>query len=146
MLSSLSRGSDANDLTRTTLKNQKVANADVVARDGDGVGWGTRVASGGSKGAWGRHGDGFAFFDYNVFFTVLTVVVRSSVDRMKDTIGSAVKSVTERVVVAVLVVISHVKLVLAWGIYGSTGLSLNPNFLLDWSWSVGRIRIISSSR
>jgi len=38
MLTSLGRGSDADDLARATLKDQEIANADVVARDGDGVG------------------------------------------------------------------------------------------------------------
>ena len=32
---------------------------------------------------------------------------------------------------AVFVVISHIKLMLSWGINGSTGLSLDPNFLLS---------------
>jgi len=38
MLASLGRGGDADDLARTPLEDQEIANADVVARDGDGVG------------------------------------------------------------------------------------------------------------
>jgi len=38
VLAGLRRSSNADDLTRATLKNQEIANADVVARDGDGVG------------------------------------------------------------------------------------------------------------
>ena len=38
VLASLGRGGNANDLARATLKNQEIANADVVARDSDGVG------------------------------------------------------------------------------------------------------------
>ena len=38
VLASLGGGGDADDLARTTLEDQKIANADVVARDGDGVG------------------------------------------------------------------------------------------------------------
>jgi len=37
VLAGLGRGGDANDLARTTLQDQEVADADVVARDGDGV-------------------------------------------------------------------------------------------------------------
>lgn len=36
VLSSLRRGGDANDLARASLKHQEIANADVVAWDGDG--------------------------------------------------------------------------------------------------------------
>ena len=38
VLASLGRSGNANDLARTTLKDQEIANADVVARDGNGVG------------------------------------------------------------------------------------------------------------
>jgi len=38
VLAGLGRGGNANDLARATLKDQEIANANVVARDGDGVG------------------------------------------------------------------------------------------------------------
>jgi len=38
VLAGLSRSGDADDLARATLQNQEIANANVVARDGDGVG------------------------------------------------------------------------------------------------------------
>jgi len=38
VLSGLGRGGNADDLARATLKNQEIANADVVARNGDSVG------------------------------------------------------------------------------------------------------------
>ena len=38
VLASLSRGGDADDLARTALQDQQVADPDVVAGDGDGVG------------------------------------------------------------------------------------------------------------
>jgi len=38
VLTGLGRGGNANDLARATLKDQEIANANVVARDGDGVG------------------------------------------------------------------------------------------------------------
>jgi CheY-like chemotaxis protein len=37
VLASLRGGGDTDDLARTALKNQEIANADVVAGDGDGV-------------------------------------------------------------------------------------------------------------
>jgi len=37
VLASLGGGGDADDLARAALKDQEIANADVVARDGDGV-------------------------------------------------------------------------------------------------------------
>lgn len=126
MLAGLSRSSDANDLARTTLKNQKIANTDVMTGDSDGVRWTSALCVAGGAGS--RHGD-FAFFDDDVFLSVVTVV--GSVDGMKYTIGSAVQSVAKRVVVTVLVVISHVTLVLPLWFDGSTGLRLDPNFLLD---------------
>ena len=38
MLAGLSRGSDANDLTRPTLEDEQVTDADVMARNSDGIG------------------------------------------------------------------------------------------------------------
>jgi len=73
VLASLRRGGDADDLARAALKDQEIANADVVAGDGDGVGRrhgaGGDAASGSSSdgvGAdggvdpldWARDGDG----------------------------------------------------------------------------------------
>jgi hypothetical protein len=47
VLTSLGGGGDADDLARTALKDQEIANADVMARDSDGVG-GSHLAD------WGR--------------------------------------------------------------------------------------------
>lgn len=126
MLAGLGRSSDANDLARTTLKNQEIANADVMAGDSDGVRWTSTLCVTGGAGS--RHGD-FAFFNNDVFLSVVTVV--GSVNGVKDTVGSAVQSVAKRVVVTVLVVVSHVTLVLSLWLDGSTGLRLDPNFLLN---------------
>jgi len=38
VLARLARRGDTNDLARASLKNQEITNADVVARDGNGVG------------------------------------------------------------------------------------------------------------
>lgn len=122
VLTSLSGGGDADDLARTTLQDQEIANADVVAGDGDGVGSG-HGSAGAVRGTltWGRHGD-FAVTDDNVFVTlvavfVFVVVVTSAFEWVEDTISGLVETVAERVVVAVLVVVSHV--LFGWGVDGS---------------------------
>ena len=38
VLASLSRGSNADDLTRSALENEQVTDTDVMARNGDGIG------------------------------------------------------------------------------------------------------------
>lgn len=122
VLTSLSGGGDADDLARTTLQDQKIANADVVAGDGDGVGSG-HGSAGAVRGTltWGRHGY-FAVTDDDILVTlvavlVLVVVVTSAFEGVEDAVGGLVKTVAERVVVAVLVVVSHV--LFGWGVDGS---------------------------
>jgi hypothetical protein len=51
VLASLGGGGDADDLARTTLKDQEVANADVVAGDSDVLG-GSHLADRGTSGCW----------------------------------------------------------------------------------------------
>jgi len=113
VLARLGRGGDADDLARAALQDEQVADADVVAGDGDGVG-----DAGATRRVAGRGHAHFALLDDDVFFTrggafvvvLVTLVVVLAVD---DSVGGAVETVTEGVVVAVLVVISHVKAVLA---------------------------------
>ena len=128
VLTSLRGGGDADDLTGATLEVQQVTNANVVAGDGDGTA-GTGAASGTTR---SRHGHGLTFFDD--FFgrrgVVVLVVVTRSVDGVEDVISSAVKSVTERVILAFVVVISHVKLAVLGRVDGSTSLGLDTYFLL----------------
>ena len=69
---------------------------------------------------WCRYGD-FAVLDDDVFFT-LVVMVRCAVDGVKDLLSGAFETVTERVVMSVVVVISHINLVLAFGVIDGTGL------------------------
>lgn len=52
VLTSLGRGGDADDLARTALENQEIANADVVAGDGDSLG-GSHLAYGASRSCGG---------------------------------------------------------------------------------------------
>lgn len=135
VLASLRRGGNADDLARAALEDQEIANADVVAGDGDGV-WrrhGARCGvvdpldrnprgDAGRSGGGSRNGGGVLFLDYD-FLTVVAVgragvgvsvrvVVAVTVDGVEDTVSSFVETVTEGVVMAVFVVISHITLVL----------------------------------
>lgn len=134
VLAGLGRGGDADDLARTALQDQQVADPDVVARDGDGVGnhgagWGG-AGGGGVVGLLAGSGGGdLGVTDDDVLFDVLgavlvlvfVVVVVAAVDGVENSVGDAVKSVAERVVVAVFVVISHITLVLTSGLDSSLG-------------------------
>jgi hypothetical protein len=136
VLASLSRGGDADDLARTALQDQQVADPDVVAGDGDGVG--NHGAGGGvalSRSFLTGSGAGnFAVTDNDILFDTLdafllrlgvgvvrvVVVVVAAVDGVENFVRCAVETVTEAVVVAVFVVISHVTLVLATGCVDSS--------------------------
>lgn len=131
VLASLSRGGDADDLARTALQDQQVADPDVVAGDGDGVGNHGARWSGAGRGRVvgllaGSGGGDLGVTNDNVLFDLLgavlvlvfVVVVVASVNGVENSVGDAVKSVAERVVVAVFVVISHITLVLASGLGG----------------------------
>lgn len=144
VLAGLGGGGDADDLARAALEDQEVTNADVVAGDSDGVG-GSHVAgfddanfldgNTGRNGADGRSsgsrgGGGVLLLDYDLLAAVVVlgsgvgvvvrVVVAVTVDGVNDVIGDLVGSlgdtVTERVVVTVFVVISHITLVLLGGV------------------------------
>lgn len=131
MLAGLGGGGDANHLARASLKDQEVANADVMARDGDGVGRhaarcdGHNRRRGGSRHTWERW-FGVSFLDdYLLTVVVVMVVVAASVDGMQDTVSSFVETVTERMIVTVLVVVAHITLELLGGIDGGAGVYLN---------------------
>lgn len=142
VLAGLGRGGDADDLARAALKDQEIANADVVAGDGDGVGGrhgagarglgdvrstsGSRFGDEGFGGRRRRSGSGhtrlggsgvsllddYLFLVGGVLVLVVVRVVAVAVDRVKNAIGGFVKTVTEAVVVAFVVVISHITFVL----------------------------------
>lgn len=94
-------GGDTDDLARTTLKDQEVTNADVVAWDGDSVGWVWRAIGGRrsrrdnaarwSTSRWG--GD----VDVNLF----------AVRWVDETVSGTGQAVAEGVVVALVVVVTH---------------------------------------
>ena len=129
VLASLGGCGDADDLAWTSLQDQKISDANVVAWDGDGVGQaGTLGIAAALSTTWSSHGD-FAVFDDNVFFTVvMVVVVVTSGDWVQDAISCAMETVAERVVVTVFVVISHIKLVLGL-VYSGSSLCIDSNVL-----------------
>lgn len=139
VLASLRGCGDADDLARTTLEDEKVTNADVVAWNGDSV-WSTGIATGVATlpgGTWSRHGN-FAVLDDYVFLdtldwalgVVVAVVVAVAFEWVEQSVSGAADSVAERVVVSVFVVISHIKT-------GSTafGAFLDVYFGVEVDWS-----------
>lgn len=164
VLASLGGGGDADNLARAALKDQEIANADVVAGDGDGVrgchlaDWGWGWASGGCdeggvvstndlldrqtgldravRGSSRDAGGVLLFDDYLLAVVVVlgtwervllsvVVVVAVRVDGVGDAISNLVGSlgdtVTERVIMTVVVVISHITLVLLGSVDSGTG-------------------------
>jgi hypothetical protein len=135
VLACLGGGGDADDLAGTALQDKQVADPDVVAGDGDGVGNHFAVGSvAGSATLFGfvraERVTGLSLADGDVFLELLDafvgvgvlvvgrVVVVAAVNGVQDLVGSAVETVTEAVVLAVFVVISHVPLGLAVGVGG----------------------------
>jgi len=95
VLTSCSRGGDADDLARTTLKDQEIADADVVAGDGDSVGR-TR----GFNRALGSSLRSSAYLNVNFFRLMVFVMMRFSIeDTVTDTVSRLVETVAEGVVV-----------------------------------------------
>jgi hypothetical protein len=88
MLTSSRRCCDADDLAWTTLKDQEVTDADVVAGNGNGVG-SCRVFGGTADGRLAITCDG------NVNFFPLAVMVMVMRWETKDSIRSTVKTMAE---------------------------------------------------
>lgn len=122
VLTSLSGRGDADDLAWTALEDQKIAGANVVARDSDRV---------------GRHATlddtdvlTNAFTDtgwptvlvHNDLLTLSMVVV--GVEWMQDTISSLLNAAAEGVIVAFVVVVTHFRFVF-WSLNGGLGVDVN---------------------
>ena len=124
VLACLRRRRNADDLARSALQDQQVADADMVARDRDSVrhGGGACAAVRGAvdgfrRGAGSRRGD-FVVLDRDFLLAMrplFVVVMTSAVDGVEDAVGDAVQTVTERMILALFVVISHVTFVRAGG-------------------------------
>jgi len=110
VLTCLGRGGDTDDLARTTLKNEEVANADVVARDSDdvwhpiaGIADPFRITR-----ATGRDAD--FVIPHNNFFTVnfFVLMMTAAVNGVDDAVSSSLQTSAEGVVLTVVVVVAHV--------------------------------------
>jgi len=93
VLASGSGGGNSDDLAGTTLKDQEIAEADVVAWDGDGVGSIGRL-SGGGRGTRTFGATWASYGNVNLFPLNMVVMMTS-----EDFISSTVKTVTEGVIV-----------------------------------------------
>lgn len=111
MLAGLGRGGNPNDLARTTLNDQQIADPDMVAGNGDGVGPSTSLDETDALTHAITHTSGAAVFsvDDNLF-TVVTMMMEG----MKDTIGGSLDPVTDGVVVTFVVVVAHLGSLTVW--------------------------------
>jgi hypothetical protein len=96
VLASGSWSGDADDLTRSTLEDQEIANADVVGRNGDSV-WGSRGFDN-RAGALSTRLRASTYLDVNFFLLMVMVVVVMMVS-VEDTISRTVETMAEWVVV-----------------------------------------------
>lgn len=106
MLAGLSRCGDTDDLARSALKDQEVTNADVMAGDGDGFRNSATtldIADGLLDTITNAGGTTLTILFFNDHLFALVV----GSERVEYTVCSLLKSVTERVVVTFVVVITH---------------------------------------
>lgn len=105
VLAGLGGRGDADDLARTALKDEKIADADMVAWNGDGI----------RSSATLNQADAFAntlanagragLLPVNDYFLALMMMV--GMERMENTVGSFFEAMADGVVVTVVVVVTH---------------------------------------
>lgn len=130
VLTGLSRCSDTNDLAWSTLKDQKIANADVVAGNRDGV-WANGAVDEAdaltdtfTNASWAA-----VFIINNYFLTLMAMVVR--VEWMENTVCGFLNAVAERVMVTIIIVVTHVGA--SWWVDG--GFCLYSYFFFSRFWA-----------
>lgn len=106
MLTGLSRGGDTDNLTGTTLEDQKITNADMMAGNGNSIGHQTtalNIANSlvDSVTDTSRTSLSIFFFDNHLLALVL------GMKRVKYTVSSMLKPATDRVVAPFVVVVTH---------------------------------------
>lgn len=112
-LTGLGRGRDADHLAGTALKDDKIANTNEVAWDGDGVGMVTsawlNVANALTDTLAHTRGTSLVRLDDHFLPAVVVVmmVVMRTMDGMEDPVGGTLDSTAKAVVVALVVVIAH---------------------------------------
>ena len=102
MLASLSRSGDADNLARTALEHDKIADADVVAGDRHGAGGNTAGAFDETNAITRRLLAVAVTLDNN-----LLTVVAAAMDRMHDAVGGTLYAAAEGVVAAFIIVVAH---------------------------------------
>jgi hypothetical protein len=117
ILASLRAAGDADNLAGTTLEDQEVADPDVVAWDGNG---GRTIATADTRFS-GFDADGFAdtagttLFGFGDDFIAVVVAMVMMMEWVEDAVGGALDPATEGVVVAFVVVVTHVAFVFWFG-------------------------------
>lgn len=105
VLAGLSGRGDADDLGRTALKDEKIADAYVVGRYGDGVRSSATLNQADAFANTLANAGGAGLLSVNDYFLALMVVM--GMERMKNTVGSFFEAMADGVVVPVVVVVTH---------------------------------------
>ena len=114
ILARLVRDGDADDLARPALEDQEIAEADVVARDRDGVG---RTAALDDADALAHGPARTRAVDFLVEVHLLTHGAAMMV-RVQQAVDAALDALAERVIMAIVVVVPHLRSVLLGMLYG----------------------------
>ncbi len=118
VLTGLSRGGDTNDLARTTLKDQQIANADVMAGNSDGVRANRALDETDALADTFANATWAAVLLINDYLlTLMAMVVR--VEWMENTVCGFLNALTERVVATIVIVVTH--LGTGWWVDGGFG-------------------------
>lgn len=106
MLAGLSRSGNADDLAGAALKDQEITNADVVTRDGNGIGSSTTLdityafTDALTDAGWSTI---LLVNDYLLTLGTMTM----GMERVKDAVGCFLNAVTEGVVATLIIIITH---------------------------------------
>lgn len=126
VLASVRAGGDANDLAGASLEDEHVANADVVAWNGDGVG---STAAAVSLATAGAGNCDLAVFNHDLLPVMVVILVVTTMNWVQHLIRRTMESVTEGVVVTVLVVVTHVAMMRL--VEGSTGFGVDLDLFVN---------------
>ena len=122
MLARLSGRSDSDHLTRTTLKYQEITNANVVARNSNGIGSSATFDKANTL-ADTLANTGRATFIINDYLLTLGVGVMG-MEWMKDAVCCSLKSMADGMVATLVVVVTH----FGFGGWIDSGFGFDPDF------------------
>lgn len=106
MLAGLSRGGDTDDLTGTTLEDQQIANADVMAGNSNGVSHSATTLNIAYSLMYSVTDTGRTTFSIFLLDNHLLALVLG-MERVKNTVSGVLKATTDRVVAPFVVVVTH---------------------------------------